>query len=108
MRRHWVVILGILASAAASLIYAMWPGKSTFTIGAETTFVTGPLDKHGYVDYVAALNERLGKRITPDNNANVLIWQTLGPRPEGMTMPPEYFQWLGIGCPPEDGAYFVR
>jgi hypothetical protein len=86
----------------------MWPGRSTVTVSTETTYVTGPLDKHGYVDYVAALNERLSKGITPENNANVLIWQALGPRPEGGTpMSPEYFQWLGIESPPEQGEYLV-
>jgi hypothetical protein len=107
-RRFWTTALGILVSMTASLVYAAWPGRSTFTVGEETTYVTGPLDKHGYVDYVAALNERLRKDITPENNANVLIWQALGPRPEGgRPMPPEYFQWLGIESPPEQGDYLV-
>jgi hypothetical protein len=107
-RRLWATAVGILASVAACLVYAAWPGRSTFTVGEETTYVTGPLDKHGYVDYVTALNERLRKDITPENNANVLIWQALGPRPEGGTgMPPEYFQWLGIDSPPEQGEYLV-
>jgi hypothetical protein len=107
-RRFWVTALGILASVAAALIYAAWPGRSTFTISEETTYVSGPLDKYGYVDYVTALNERLRQGITPENNANVLIWQALGPRPEGgKPMPPEYFQWLGIEPPPEEGDYLV-
>jgi hypothetical protein len=107
-RRFWVTALGILASVAAALIYAAWPGRSMFTVSPETTYVTGPLDKYGYVDYVTALNERLRKDITPENNANVLIWQALGPRPEGgLGMPPEYFQWLGIEPPPEQGDYLV-
>jgi hypothetical protein len=99
--------VGILANAVALLICAAWPGCSTFTIDPETTYVTGPLDKHGYVDYVTALNERLSKGIKPEDNANVLIWQALGPHPEGGTMPPEYFQWLGIESPPEQGEYLV-
>jgi hypothetical protein len=108
-RRFWVGALGVLASVAAAVVYAMWPGSSTFTVGTETTYVTGPLDKHGYVDYVTALNQRLSKGITPENNANVLIWQALGPRPEGGTtnLPAEYFQWLGIESPPEQGEYLV-
>ena len=104
-RRLWVTVLGILALVAGT--YAMLPGSSTFTVGTETTYVTGPLDKRGYVDYVTALNERLSKGITPENNANILIWQALGPHPEGGTMPPEYFQWLGIESPPERGTYLV-
>src|SRR5262245_59150500 len=80
--------------------------KGKFTIGKDTTYVTGPLDKDGYIDYAAALNERLGKGVTPANNANVLLWKALGPRPEGGTMPAEFFQLLGIEPPPEKGDYF--
>jgi hypothetical protein len=36
-----------------------------------------------------------------------LIWQALGPRPQGYTMAPEYFRWLGIECPPDRGEYLV-
>src|SRR5262249_15808975 len=31
----------------------------------------------------------------------------LGPHPEGATMPPDYFKWLGVPSPPEDGVYFI-
>jgi hypothetical protein len=106
-RRLWRALLGILATALILLVVAAWPGCSTYTVGTETTYVTGPLDKHGYVDYVAALNERLSKGVTPENNANVLIWQALGPRPEGAPMHSEYFERLGIEPPPEQGDYFV-
>jgi hypothetical protein len=81
--------------------------RGKFTVGKETTFVTGPLDEDGRVDYAAALNERLGKGITAENNANVLIWKALGPHPEGARMPPEFFKLLGIEAPPEKGDYFI-
>jgi hypothetical protein len=76
-------------------------------LSKETTYVTGPVDREGYIDYETALNERLSKGITPKTNANVLILKALGPHPEGATMPPEYFRWLGIEAPPERGDYFV-
>jgi hypothetical protein len=94
-------------TSLAGLVYAAWPGSWTFTIGPETTYITAPVDKNGYVDYPTALNERLGKGVTPDTNANVLLWQALGPHPEGGTMPPDYFRWLGAPSPPEDGEYFI-
>jgi hypothetical protein len=81
--------------------------KPKFTVGPETTYVTRPLDKNGYIDYVAALNEHMRKGVTPDDNANVLLWKAHGPHPEGSTMPPEYFQWLGMPSPPERGTYYV-
>ena len=108
MRRgSWSIVLGILVLLVALLAFAAWPGSSTFTVSPQTTYVTGPLDKDGYVDYVTALNERLGKGITPEKNANVLICQALGPHPEGSILPAEYFQWLGIDPPPEKGEYLV-
>jgi RNA polymerase sigma factor (sigma-70 family) len=84
-----------------------------FTVGKETTFVTGPFDKDGYVDYETALNERIGKDVTPESNANVLLWQALDPRPglrpgdSPRTMPPDFFRWLQIPAPPERGEYFI-
>ncbi len=81
--------------------------KPKFTISKDTTYVTVPVDKDGYIDYEAALNERLGKGIKPEENANVLLWKALGPRPEGGDMPAEYFERLGIEELPEKGEYFV-
>ncbi len=82
--------------------------KPKFTISKETTFATEPVDKEGYIDYVSALNERLKKGVTPDNNAVVLLCKALGPRPEGGTMPAEFYEWLGIPEPPEKGDYFTH
>ena len=66
-------------------------------LGKETTYVTGPLDKEGYIDYEAALNDRLGKGITPEKNANVLLWKALRPDARGgKGMPAEFFKRLGI------------
>jgi hypothetical protein len=77
-------------------------------LGKETTYITKPLDKEGYIDYESALNDRLGKSITPEKNANVLIWKALGPTPEGSRgMPDEFFKRLGIDRPPEKGDYFT-
>jgi hypothetical protein len=81
--------------------------KPKVALGKETTYVEGPLDKYGYIDYETALNERLGKSIKPDTNANVLLWKALGPKPEGATMPPGFWKWLGLEAPPEKGQYFV-
>jgi hypothetical protein len=77
-------------------------------LGKETTCVTGPLDREGYIDYEAALNDRLGKGVTPEKNANVMLWKAFGPRPEGGSgMPAEFFKRLGIEEPPKGGGYFI-
>jgi hypothetical protein len=110
MRRRRLVyaLLGFLIPLAVLLIVAAWPGSSTFTISEETTYITEPVDEDGYPDYEAALNDRIGKGITPEDNANVLIWRAFGPRPEGgKPMPAEFFRRLGIVEPPEQGDYFI-
>jgi hypothetical protein len=68
----------------------------------------GPLDKYGRPDFQAAMNDRLAKGVTPDTNANVLLWKALGPTPEGGSgMPAEFFERLGMPEPPKNGDYFV-
>lgn len=82
--------------------------KPKLPVGKDTTYVNGPIDKNGYIDFEAALNDWLGRGVTPDNNANVLLWKALGPRPEGGgAMPPEFFKRLGIDEPPLSGDYFI-
>jgi hypothetical protein len=76
-------------------------------LGKETTYVTGPLDKDGYIDYEAALNAEIGRGITAEKNANALLITAFGPAPEGGNgMPPVYFRWLDIPIPPKGGEYF--
>jgi hypothetical protein len=119
----WVLALGLLAApgwALSSPAGEAAPGQGEgdktgkgkkkpglkFTVGKETTYALGPLTRQGHVNYPAALNERLSKGVTPQNNANVLFWKALGPHPEGATMPDEFFKWLGFR-PPEQGDYFL-
>src|SRR5262249_8239479 len=103
-RRWWPAIPAILAVLT---VYAAWPGRFTFTVSPETTYVTEPVDGMGYVDYPTALNERTSAGVTPENNALVLIVQALGPRPEGVPLPPDFYKWLGIEPPPDDGEYLI-
>jgi hypothetical protein len=83
------------------------PRKPKFTVSKETTYVTGPLTPGGYINYAAALNKRLSQGVTPQNNANVLFWKAVGPRPEGKPVPLEFFKLLEIDPPPERGDYFT-
>ena len=72
------------------------------------TYLTGPLDKDGYIDYATALNDRFGKGVTSANNANVLIWKAIGPKPGGAkNRPAEFYRLMGMDEPPEKGS-FVR
>ncbi|HEY7326372.1 MAG TPA: hypothetical protein VH592_01940 [Gemmataceae bacterium] len=106
MRKIALLLLSVSLLAAKDDEDAKKP-KPRFPLGKETTYVTEPLDTDGYIDYAAALNERLRRDVTPENNANVLIWKALGPRSEGAPMPEEFFKWLEIKPPPEVGDYFI-
>ena len=96
----------ILAADAEKVPNAEKKVNGRFTIGKETTYVDGPLDKDGYIDYLSALNERLRKGIKPDDNAYVVLCKAIGPHPEGAKLP-KVFEWLGIDPPLEKGDYFV-
>jgi len=74
-------------------------GLGTFTIDKKTTYVTGPVDADGHIDYVAALNERLSKGVTTENNSAVLLWKVIGPHPENLTMSAKFYELLGIQLP---------
>jgi hypothetical protein len=118
MRTRAILLLDILAvMAAIGLIFFFgWrylhktkDSGIKLTIGPETTHVTGPMDRDGYVDYPAALNERLGQGVTPETNANVLLWKAVGPTPAvSKRMPAQFFELLGTEVPPEKGEYFIR
>ncbi len=82
------------------------PPAPKLPLGKDTTYVTGPLDKLGYIDYESALNAEMSRGVTRENNANVLLIQAFGPAPEGGDgLPPAYFRWLDIPAPPKDGEY---
>ena len=87
------------------------PAKNStveITISRQTTYLTRPLRKDGYVNYVAALNRRLQAGVTPENNAVVPFLKAMGPGEIGPKYRDEYFKLLEIEPLPEKGDYFVE
>lgn len=76
-------------------------------ISKETTHLTEPLTKDGYVDYLAALNNQQRKGVTLDNNAAIVFRRALGPGEILKEIRVDYFKLLGIDPLPEKGAYFA-
>jgi hypothetical protein len=98
------VLIGIVVGA---YWLARPPKPPALRIHEDVTRITGPLDAEGYIDFEAALNERLSAGVTPDNNAAVPLWQAIGPKPSGnCTLHPDFWVALGIEPPPEEGKYF--
>jgi len=49
-------------------------------IAQDTTWVTGPMQPDGYIDYVAASNEIRSQDIQPEDNAAINLLRAIGPR----------------------------
>lgn len=76
------------------------------TISKETTWATEPLRPDGFVDFLEAVNLRHSKDVTVENNACVLLYQAMGPSPQGDRMPDRFFRRMGIEPLPDEGPYF--
>jgi hypothetical protein len=105
LRRLWRLWPVPVVAAVAVGGYILWPGRVTYTVGPETTYLSYPYDADGFIDYPRALNERLSREVPAEANANVLIVQAVGPRPDGYALPPDYYRWLGTTAPPTQGAF---
>ncbi len=99
-----VVVLLLIAAASEA---AAPPIRPRFPLGKETTFVTGPLDIEGYVDYPAAINARGTRGLKPEDNAAVHLWRAIGPRPEGRLVAEAHFTGIGMKRPTIIGEYIV-
>lgn len=77
------------------------------TISRETTYISKPLRKDGYPDYVAALDQQFSGGVTPENNAAVLFWKAVGPESILPEYRDKYFRMIGIPPLAEKGDYFV-
>jgi hypothetical protein len=101
----WLAIGCILVLAASAAAQTDTP-KRGFTIGPDTTRITGPVKPDGTIDYVAAWRERTGAGVTPENNAAVLMVRALGPnlwRPE---VRDKVLDALGLSDMADQGSYF--
>ena len=76
------------------------------TVSKETTWATEPLRDDGTVNYLEAVNRLFSKDVTPENNACVLLYQAMGPSPEGKRQPDLFFRRMGIEPLPDEGKYF--
>jgi hypothetical protein len=83
------------------------PATMPFSVSRETTYITEPVDKDGFVDYVAALNDKLSTGVSKENNAVALLCEVFGPKPDNFPLQPEFYKRLGITEPPNKGPYLV-
>lgn len=86
-------------SRPSAVIAAASKPALPFTIGYDTTRITGPLKADGTVDYLAALNVSAFKGVTKENNAAVLIAQAIGPEIFDAPVRAQGFKALGMEEP---------
>ena len=79
------------------------PAKGHFTISRETTYLTGPLNEDGTINYVAALNELMSKGVTRDNNAAPLLIRAWGACIIDEPVRARVFEVLQMEPVPEEG-----
>jgi len=81
--------------------------QTEITFSRETTRVSSPLTRDGYIDYMLVINQHMSVGVTPENNANVLLWQAIGPHSEGADLGPDFFKLMKTEMLPNPGNYFI-
>ena len=118
LRKWWVWVLGGAYVAAATTVVLILSPKLAYriTVSRETTYLLGPLNADGTVNYVAALDAEYSRGVTPQNNAAVPLLQAggidlvpylLGPDERLPGQLWRLFDKLGMAPLPADGEYFV-
>ncbi len=79
--------------------------KRPLTISKKTTYLVGPLDRDGYVDYFAALNQLDSQGVTPENDAGILLVRAIGLSEFTPQERTRFYQLLGIEPLPAQGPY---
>lgn len=106
----WLIGFLILNLAVFGRLAMFWhlsePNRQ-LVVGPTTTAIDGPLTADGYVDYVAALNQRMSDGVTTENNAVPLLIRAYGPQIIADDRAPMYFDLLGVPRPAAGGPFLV-
>lgn len=98
-------LMSVLILIGAVLALFLLPGAAR---SSDQGKVPVAKDKDDPIDYENLLNDKLGAGVTPEKNANVLLWKALGPTPEGGDgLPSEFFRRMSMQEPPKEGKYFI-
>ncbi len=83
------------------------PARVKITISRKTTYVLGPLNADGTVNYVAAINKMYSKGVTPKNNAAIPLIKALGPEVLDEKFRSQILKALKMPPLPKKSDYFV-
>jgi len=101
------LMAAVVAFIAPAAEPAARPGKVHITVSKGTTYVLGPRNPDGTIDYVAAANALLSKGVTRENNAAIPLLRVLGPNALDEKMRDRTLKALGLDALPADGDYFL-
>jgi len=110
--RRQKIILAVTGCAFFAIVLVVvarryWPlGRATLEVSREITYLTGPLNADGTVDYLSVVEAEMSAGVTRKDNAAVLMLRALGPDFLTPTMRSEALSALGLESLPERGAYF--
>lgn len=79
--------------------------QKIITISKETTWITEPLDKEGFVNYLKAIDQRLAKGATSKNNFEVVVRSVMSPNEISEDIREEYFKRLGTPVPDANSRF---
>ncbi len=106
------LVFGVMIAAGTVFAIAGQPSAGRATprvkVSRATTFFSGPVTTEGFIDYAKAINRRQSEGLTVENNANVLFWRAIGPKPvfgPSGGVATGFFKLLGIAPPAKEGKY---
>jgi len=105
----WLAALAVLVGLAA---YNYWPSEpDKIIISRETTYILGPVNPDGTVNYVKYLDDKCAKGVTAENNAAPLLLRAFGPDMLPAEIRAESLRLLNLPADIFDGdnaKYFTR
>lgn len=79
--RHKKLLTAVLVAgvaAGAYVAFQLFGPPPPVPVSRETTYITEPLADDGLPNYVLAVINEQRRGVTPENNAAVLLWQSIG------------------------------
>jgi hypothetical protein len=108
-RLLWSLAIVLLAGLlyGVNVLFQPEPGPIRITISKETTYILGPVNADGTVNYMAYLNAKHSKGVTKENNAAIPMIEIFGPEFLAKDTSGKIYKILKIEPPAEGKTYFT-
>ncbi len=111
MRRRRLLISILVAPIVAFVALIAWRNRTLppmpIVPSRATTYILGPVNPDGTINYLAAFNEIASEGVTRENNAAIPILEVLGPEIIAEGVRAQTLKTLGLSSLPAGGDYFV-